>query len=343
MEGRINISAVLCLIVMCVMSAPISAGEVTNFRVTGHYVGTVDGRNALQMAIFKGMDGIVARSWYGDSSSEFQLALLYATGQYAMTERSFCGWVPAPPAEDLFRFAGEFKAGQFVGTRTSTRKGIPQSQPVKLTKMADYVCRSYQDADVNALYVSPVLLGDNKAFKKINELESAKAKHSLAEFVKSARDMKTPTGYYAWWVEDCQFIRYCSPDLVSLLNDCNAYMGGAHENRSYEATNYWIRDGVPQPLKLSSLFRKDSQFIEVLSRGVVAGLIEQKVDTIREDREFEAKELSCFTIEETGLVFHFDSGILTCIATYHVNVPYAKLAKIIDPKGPLGRFVKKGE
>lgn len=335
-----RIPIALFLILLCTLSVPAQAGDLTNFRETGHYVGTV-GNEGFQVAVYKSLnDGVVGRSWYSGNPDESQSNLSYSHGtlQYTLVEQPYYPYIPhAFDSPKPVTFTGEFKRNEFVGARSATSQAA--SQPVKLTRVADYVCRSYQDSDVNAHYVHPVLLGDSKAFKKINQLQSEKARKSLAEFVKTAHGMAGSEYYYAWWVEDCQFVKYCSPDIISLLNDRNEYTGGAHENRNYESTNYWIRDGIPQPLTLSSLFRKDAPYVKTISRELSAVLNPLDVGTDAAASLFEAKELTCFTIDQAGLTFHFDSGTVTCITTTDLSIPYAKLAKVIDPKGPLAKFL----
>lgn len=336
MDGRIKISALLCLIVVCVMSAPIWAGEMTESSVTGHYVGTV-GNDRVQVAIHKDLGGMCASCWYerGGGGGEFRVSF---------TEK----------ATVLDELVGLGERGQKVlltaekgGTLRGTwKKPGKKALPVKLELVADYRTEAIQDRRVRVMVTYPVLPSDKPGYEQVNETLRQEATKSLKNFDEQSHDPAIPADREEVWLKENWQIQYLSADLLSVLCDTDCYYKGSIGSGG---RNFIIRDGKPMELKMNDLFRPgyESKLTALILKDVKKQKAERnpttRPDMVFARSEWRVEELRNFTIHADQIVFHFPPYTFGSFAEggYDVSFPYSGIADLIDPNGPLGRFVKK--
>jgi hypothetical protein len=110
-----------------------------------------------------------------------------------------------------------------------------------------------------------------------------------------------------------------------------------------ESANFSITGGKTVSLKLADLFLPQAPYIDLLSTYCIDDLRKQEAahvksgDVVRLDEH----DLSVFSIVPRGIEFTFKPYVVGPYpdGSYSLLIPYQALRKIIDPNGPLRRFV----
>lgn len=189
----------------------------------------------------------------------------------------------------------------------------------------------------------PIFFGESTAMKGVNELLFAEVSPLYLETISHSyqtREIFQPSDELS---VKCS-IQYCSEDLISLQCEAYEFTGGAHGNWTYNGLNYWIRADQPIILELSNLFKKGSDYINVISGLCIMELSRQgaREAVSGEIEAFAPDDLRVFTISPRGIEFTFPPYSVDCYAngTYYAIIPYGDLVDVIDPDGPLGRFIR---
>jgi hypothetical protein len=133
-------------------------------------------------------------------------------------------------------------------------------------------------------------------------------------------------------------------ELISILFEDFAYLGGAHPGTFYVALNYDASTG--KTLALQDLFKPGTNYLDLLSSLSIAEL-QTRTDMLFDD--FDTNGAT--PLEENYRVWAFTpQGLLVVFPEYQVApyaagaqtvlIPYDALAAYLDPAGPLSSFAK---
>ena len=262
-------------------------------------------------------------------------------------------------------FKGQFARSQekFEGTWSSTDQKT--HFPFRLSKVAEYVsltknkegCWSTESADKQEqgdcslsfeyprfLSTSPGLHQINNVIEKriTDEFNEFSRRQSEKEEERNRADVRTDKGT-EWYDAYGYTIEYYGPELISLLVTHGWYAGGIHSNIDYKSANFSITGGKAVSLKLADLFLPQATYVDVLSDYCIEDLRKQEAGHVKRDDILRLNEddLSVLSILPSGIKFSFQPYAVGPYSegSYFVIVPYQALRKIIQPNGPLRRFL----
>jgi len=191
-------------------------------------------------------------------------------------------------------------------------------------------------------YISSIITKDVEDFKKdVKESEQAMADSDMpAELLQSYFNIE-----YS--------IINKTPDLISIKFLTEVYYAGAaHPSHAIWAVNYSLTSG--KSVNLSDLFKKDTDYLKILSDYSVKELTEKAkkqgkeegyepdYNWIKEGASPKAENFAYFNMTEKDIIIHFNEYQVDCYAAgpKDVIIPYSTLKDIIEPEGPAGCFIK---
>jgi hypothetical protein len=140
-----------------------------------------------------------------------------------------------------------------------------------------------------------------------------------------------------------QAVLHGGHDILSVVFFVSQYLGGAHPGDHHDVINYDLTQA--KILSLGDLFKSGSDYLEV-----IAGY---SIQELKKNQEilfpnFEASALptpenyAAWSITPKGLLVIFEEYQVAPYAAgpQYILVPYAALADILDPAGPLGQFTR---
>lgn len=133
-------------------------------------------------------------------------------------------------------------------------------------------------------------------------------------------------------------------EVISILFEDFAYLGGAHPGKYYLALNYDATTG--EVLTLQDLFKTESDYLGLVSALSIADL-QTRSDMMFEDFETSGaapseENYKVWAITPQGLLIVFQEYQVAPYAAgaQTVLIPYDALAGQLDPSGPLSSFAK---
>lgn len=254
------------------------------------------------------------------------------------------------------------KTGVFEGTFIPIPDGIGGSiegawsspdgknkLPFRLTKVANYEFFKIKQGNFSeATWSYPKLLSDNEVIQKISSKLYDSMKPPIEEYQKDAKEGFMEDLITSTWLFNYDYsIEYYSDSLISFTGLVYSYTGGAHGNTYFVASNYAIDAKDSKLLKLSDLFKKDSNYVKVLSDRIIEDLKKQKAGWVinGEITSLKEEEIGPFALTPEGIRFAFAPYAVGSYAegAYFVAISYESLQSIIDPTGPLAKFMKTPE
>lgn len=310
-----------------------------------YFIGTVGPANEVQMElVFDGED--VSGSYYYDKKGiPIGLSGSYAAkdGAISMSEKGYKGLI-----------TGNFK-GKVVSDGKDFAKSLEGSWtdykgerklPFVLTKVSDFVSSKVTKGDkIESSLLYPKFISDDQGLKMINSELSKNFKTEQDKFLKEAKEFFSTEDSAGGWEDKRSYsIAYYSLGLISLVGEVYSYTGGAHGNTYYISSNYSIKEGKAELLKLSQLFNSGSDYLKALSKYCINDLLVKKAGWVEngEITSFKEDELGVFAISPEGLKFAFAPYAVGPYVqgSFFVTVPFEEIKGIIDPKGALGVFLK---
>ncbi len=229
----------------------------------------------------------------------------------------------------------------FVGTWQSADS--TKSLSFDLLGVAEYMfIRIDQGSSIDTNTAIPFFV--STSLIDLNEHLFAKAIEEHLEFIQQGHqeifEDYRPIG---WGWDSSYNIAYYNENLVSIFERVYTFSGGAHPNHHFTPRNYSILDRVAKELKLADLFKKDSDYIDVLSSYILDDLRGQEAPYVVDGSQSNlgAEDLTVFMFSPEGISFGFAPYIMGpyVVGSFEVTVPFNALSGVIDPKGPLGYFV----
>lgn len=217
--------------------------------------------------------------------------------------------------------------------------------PFKLTKVANYETSVIKQLDkVETEWSYPILISKNEVIQKLSSKLHDSMKPKIDEFKNMAKeafmdDLITNKYLYHYNYS----IEYYSEELISFVGQVYSYAGGAHGNTYYVSSNYLVNKEDSKLLKLADLFKKDSDYVKVLSDLIIADLMNQKAGWVvsGEIKSLKEDEIGPFALSPRGITFAFAPYAVAPYVEgeFFVTISFEDLHNIIDQKGPLSHFI----
>jgi len=220
------------------------------------------------------------------------------------------------------------------GAIAQTQDG-PITEDIKLRIIKRYYDDISDSArwEIKAVYPELRLKGDKPADGFSRVAKNAAMKY-VAEFKKSmssftAEDRKFLPKGMNFYLEINYSIEHLDDDFVSIKFWRSEYTGGVHPNSWSFTLNYDLKN--EKALALSDLFKKDSNFLEVISSNSITQTKKKQgenydPDWVKQGAGEKIKNFGSWNITKKGLKFTFDAYQVGSYAegAYESLVPYEK-------------------
>ena len=181
-----------------------------------------------------------------------------------------------------------------------------------------------------------------KLNQAIRNLITTQVNDFKKDFQASEERMAT-TGSY---LETGYVVNLATNDLVSIYFGLETYFeGAAHGNHNALVFNYDLNSG--KMLSLADLFNPNSNYLDLISNYSIKALTKKlspdpDSDWIQKGAGASEENYNNWTITPKGLEVTFDPYQVASYAQgpQEVVIPYSVLKSVIDPSGPLARFMK---
>lgn len=332
----------LAILSFLLFSTLVSAED--NRETKYYYVGSISGNLPIQMEL--SLDGNEARGSYYYDSKGIPLSLL---GEVNLKEST----IKLSEIGDKKK-----KTGEFNGTFTPVPEGMGISiegtwsspdgntrLPFKLTKVASYDFSVIKQGKYSeAKWSYPLLISKNEVIQNISTKLKDRMKPQIEEYQKDAKEGFISDLITSTWLFTYDYsIEYYSDKLISFTGLVYSYTGGAHGNTYFVSSNYSIKDEDSKLLKLSDLFKKETNYVKVISDLIIKDLKKQKAGWVvdGEITSLKEDEIGPFALSPRGIQFAFAPYAVGPYSdgAFFVTISYNQLKEIIDPQGPLSQLV----
>ncbi len=235
--------------------------------------------------------------------------------------------------------------GAYIEGAYTEKKGSIRL-PINLTKVANYEFFKIKQGNFSeAEWSYPKLISQNEVIQKITGKLSERMKPALQEYQKDAKEGFMSDVITSTWLFTYDYsIEYYSQELISFTGLVYSYTGGAHGNTYFVSSNYAVSNEESRLLKLADLFKKDSGYVKVLSDLIIKDLKRQKAGWVvaGEIKSLKEDEIGPFALSPAGIQFAFAPYAVGSYAegAYFVTINYESISSVIDPQGPLSKFIK---
>ena len=230
-----------------------------------------------------------------------------------------------------------------------TSPAAPTPAPVPLFQQVSLTTTPSEEDSQSPVYKittqTPALTGsDDARVKNFNAEMTALVTQAIADFKKNVTDMNlAPVSEGSSF--DVKYELLSPPgNIFSLKFDMEGYVSGAaHPYHMSQTVNYDLEHGTD--LTLDGLFLPNSAFLQTISTYCAAQL---KTRDIGFDAGFSqgadptADNYRNWNITADGLLITFDEYQVAAYAAgpQIVTIPYSELKALIDPQGPLAKFMQ---
>jgi hypothetical protein len=141
---------------------------------------------------------------------------------------------------------------------------------------------------------------------------------------------------FPWYLSNGGRVSYLEGGLVSLMLDFDSYTGGAHPYPYTISVNYDLN--TSHLLTLDELFTPGADYLTLVANEAKTRLETEGYLDFPEGAEPTLDNYQVWNITPDGLLINFDVYQVAPYAAgpQTVTIPYAALADIIDPVGPIG-------
>lgn len=233
-------------------------------------------------------------------------------------------------------------------------------EPIEFSGATEIVARNIKSTsktpkyEIDADYPQVTGAPDTR-FDKFNQEAKNLVTRKVAEFRKDmaerSAEVNVDTSEMGSDLSVGYTVGFASDELISVEFGVGGYYAGAaHPNSYTQVINYDVKNG--KPLKLADLFKPNTKYLQAMSAFAIKNLKSQAKtqgadsmltdETIQEGAGPQLKNFKSWTITRKGLAITFDSYQVAPYAAgpQEVVIPYSALKDLINPDGPLGRFVK---
>ena len=254
------------------------------------------------------------------------------------------------------------KTGEFNGTYTPIPEGLgttiegvwssgdgKKELPFILSKVANYEFFQIKQGKFSeAKWSYPKLISKNEVIQSVSIKLRDRMKPQIEEFQKDAKEGFMTDVITSTWLFTYDYsIEYYSEELISFTGLVYSYTGGAHGNTYFVSSNYLVSDSDSRLLKLSDLFKIDSNYIKTLSDYCIKDLGKQGAGWVvdGEIKSLKEDEIGPFVLSPRGIQFAFAPYAVGPYSdgAFFVTIDYGHLKEIINPEGPLYHFIVPSE
>jgi hypothetical protein len=331
----------LTVLIFLLFSALVSAQDKDEAKY--YYIGKIGENLPIQMELSLD-DGDVRGSYYYDKKG-IPLSL---SGEADLKESK----IKLVESDDKKK-----KTGKFNGTFTPIPEGMgitiegtwsnaegKNELPFKLNKVANYDFSLIKQGKYSeAKWSYPKLISKNEVIQNVSIKLRDRMKPALEEFQKDAKEGFMTDVITSTWLFTYDYtIEYYSDELISFTGLVYSYTGGAHGNTYFVSSNYSVMGDDSTLLKLSDLFKKDSDYVKVLSEYCIKDLGKQGAGWVvnGEIKSLKEDEIGPFALSPRGVQFAFAPYAVGPYSegAFFVTIDYGHLKSIINPDGPLAQF-----
>jgi len=188
---------------------------------------------------------------------------------------------------------------------------------------------------------TPVFSGSGVVAKLANRTIASDAARSQAAFAAEVKKYGKPR--YQNELGISFTVGIARPEMISVLITTFSDTAGAHPNTLISGLTFGIKGGKASRLLITDMILSGSEPMEDLQALLLALLLKQKAMWVMDGtvRKIDSDSLNSFVVTPAGLtwVFHPYAMGPYVEGTFTIKVPWIDLHSIIDPEGPLGRFV----
>jgi hypothetical protein len=233
-------------------------------------------------------------------------------------------------------------------TPTATATSTPTSTPVPLNQQVSVASVHAEESGESPNYKitseTPVILeNDDPRVQAFNSLASALVQRDINEFKAALKYLPgTPVSSGSYLDIAWQLV---SPpgEILSLRFGADGYADGAAHPYHYTQTlSFNIEQG--EEVSLGSLFLPGSDYLAVIAEYCKTQLASRDIgfDMSSEGADPTEENYRSWNITGDGLLITFDEYQVAPYAAgpQTVVIPYSSLRDIIDPQGPLGKYLQ---
>ncbi len=310
-----------------------------------YYIGSIGDGLSIQMELSLEGSDVQGSYYYNKYGTPIDLS-----GQINSKDSTITLTEKADKGESGGKFAGSFTPiGGGLGTTMEGTFSKSAKLPFKLTKVANYEFSVIKQGNFSeAKWSYPKLISKNEVIQKISNKLYDRMKPQIEEYQKDAKEGFMEDLITSTWIFNYDYsIEYYSDELFSFTGLVYSYTGGAHGNTYFVSSNYSINEKDSKLLELSDLFKKDSNYVKVLSDFIIKDLKKQKAGWVvnGEIKSLKEDEIGPFALSPRGIQFAFAPYAVGPYSdgAFFVTISYYKLKNIIKTDGPLAHFIKSRE
>ncbi len=253
------------------------------------------------------------------------------------------------PAFLLILLACNALAAPATPTAMPTSTSIPTATPAPLYQQVTLTAVPFGETgkspDYNITAQIPSLTGSNDPRAAAFTTEMHNFVQGLISDFKTKLAQNPPTPITAASYLDVKYQLVSPPgNVLSVKFATEGYLAGmAHPYHLIYSFNYDLEQGKDIPF--SSLFLSNADYLSAISQYCIAQLKTRDIgfgDIFAQGAEPTAQNYKNWNITTDGLMITFDEyQVAPYVAgPQTVTISYSELKSLIDPKGPLGSFVK---
>lgn len=240
-----------------------------------------------------------------------------------------------------------------ASTPTFLNTNSPKSLPSELDVLPDSptiktetIREETAEYKINIEYASIEGLANKDVQNKINALFKPNVNEIRSGLIEMAKDSKKYLYVGGQSYEKRSFVvTYKSPKILSIEVDYSGYNGSAAHDFAHVYTyNFNLENG--EQLSLKELFKKDSQYLQILSKKSIAYFLSKAPEEvygqqIREGATPTDKNFKDFLLSNDSLIIVFQPYQVATGAdgSQEIRIPYTDLLDIVDKNGVLKEFL----
>jgi hypothetical protein len=234
-----------------------------------------------------------------------------------------------------------------VATSTPTASATPTETPVPLSKQVSLASLHAEESGESPNYTisseTPAILdSEDPRVQAFNALASGLVEQDINEF-KASLKYVPGTPIAAGSFLEIRWERVSPPgDVISLKFNVIGYADGAAHPYHYSQTlNFDLERG--EQISLDQLFLPGTDYLQLIAEYCKAELSSRDIafDQFSSGADPTQENYRSWNITREGLLITFDEYQVAAYAAgpQVVTVPYLNLSAIIDPQGPLAKFL----
>jgi hypothetical protein len=216
---------------------------------------------------------------------------------------------------------------------------------INLQRFAERVTVEQDNPHARIFLSYPSFVDGRASLQQINRQLDDEAEATRVELFESADDAFAAVSEGMQWETSCSIgMSLYRPGLVSMVEHCYSYTGGAHGISGFDTKTYLTGGQTPRLIALTDLF-SGAKALARLETMVQAELIRQGAEYVIEgDIEIKADpDLADFALAPRQISFYFGPYHVGpyVAGEYTVSIPYDRIIDLIGSDSPLQGLIAK--